>query len=64
MKCPHCDYTDLIYTDDGEFTGHRGNFFELTTPMTQNSNNPKMYYMRTAFLCGCPDCMKTFIKVK
>ena len=60
MKCPHCDYEDESYGDDGTILGNEGGFFKLSLRMEQPEDDN--YYRRYADLFGCPSCNKTFIE--
>lgn len=62
MKCPHCEYQDETYTDEGIIW--KEDFFELPITLTRSRwcvrNNEK--YEVTLFACPC--CEKTFIDRK
>ena len=61
MKCPHCNYQYMTYTDDGEQFDYCGDFYVLPIKMERESQDNRTYIERTD-LYACPACGKTFIE--
>jgi hypothetical protein len=59
MKCPHCEYEDVKYTDDGEVFGSEGKFYTL--PIKLEREEGFHYHLEKRQLYGCPNCDMVFM---
>jgi len=59
MKCPHCNYEDVIYTDDGEVRGYAGEFYTLDIKAKQEQVGSGQYKHKD--ILACPSCRTIFL---
>lgn len=60
MKCPHCDYEHGWSSEKSKrILGKKGEFYAMPVKMERTYIH---YSSDVAYMYGCPNCMKVFIR--